>query len=239
MSAAVLGFCNGVRSSGRSPRRETNPIFRCWLVSYRPLSILELVGGSSAFAGEFGSETFLQTTLATTGALPFLDPPLGPVLNATPSSPDYPAYQLASFCKPFGLQGRVRAALRAPRQDPGRGHGTDRERVPRGHAAADVLSRPACPREHPPLPRPLPRGTLTSDYLLRILQARRQVRRPQRDSVITLTIPLQLLDALEDRCAHRRYRCHTPRPLLELRDALGHEHRGALRDGAARGLGLH
>ena len=67
-------------------------------------SILELVGGSSAFAGEFGSETFLQTTLATTGALPFLDPPLGPVLNATPSSPDYPAYQLASFCKPFGLQ---------------------------------------------------------------------------------------------------------------------------------------
>ena len=43
-------------------------------------------------------------SLATTGALPFLDPPLGPVLNATPTSPDYPAYQLASFCKPFGLQ---------------------------------------------------------------------------------------------------------------------------------------
>ena len=45
-----------------------------------------------------------RLSLATTGALPFLDPPLGPVLNATPSSPDYPAYQLASFCKPFGLQ---------------------------------------------------------------------------------------------------------------------------------------
>ena len=60
-----------------------------------------------------------------------------------------------------------------------------------------------------------------------------------RLSVITLTIPLQLLDALEDRRAHRRYRCHAPRPLLELRHTLRHEHRRALGHGAARGLGLH
>ena len=106
-------------------------------------------------------------------------------------------------------EGRVRAALRAPRQDPGRGHGAHRDGVPRGNA----LSQTA--RSLPPLP---PRSAV---------------------SVITLTIPLQLLDALEDGRAHRRYRCHAPCPLLELRDALGHEHRRALGHGAARGLGLH
>ena len=49
-------------------------------------------------------------------------------------------------------EGRLRAVVRAPRQEPFGRHGADRERVPRGHAAADVLSRPACPRERPPTP---------------------------------------------------------------------------------------
>ena len=46
----------------------------------------------------------LQTTLAFTGQLPFLAPPDGPVLDPTPGEPGYPAYELASACKPFGLQ---------------------------------------------------------------------------------------------------------------------------------------
>ena len=69
----------------------------------------------------------MLTTLATTGALPFLDPPLGPVLNATPSSPDYPAYQLASFCKPFGLQAAGTPLLEDSYQFPADGPQTSSE----------------------------------------------------------------------------------------------------------------
>ena len=50
-------------------------------------------------------------------------------------------------------EGRLRAVVRAPRQDPGRGHGAHRDGVPRGHAAADVLSpQTDFPRDASPYP---------------------------------------------------------------------------------------
>jgi len=58
-------------------------------------TLLELLAGASAFLGNAGGGTWLQTTLDVTETLPFLDFPLEPGSDAA---------KAASVCKPFGLQ---------------------------------------------------------------------------------------------------------------------------------------